>query len=79
MRKERLSRYRQIKISVVGRKSGKTISIPVWFAPETALHEISIQQMPIPLQHCSSLNPLRPTFEQADASRILGIGWWWPD
>jgi deazaflavin-dependent oxidoreductase (nitroreductase family) len=30
--KDRLSRYRQIKISVVGRKSGNTISIPVWFA-----------------------------------------------
>ena len=29
--KERLSRYRQIKISVIGRKSGQTISIPVWF------------------------------------------------
>ena len=32
--KDRLSRYRQIKISVVGRKSGKTISIPVWFVLE---------------------------------------------
>jgi deazaflavin-dependent oxidoreductase (nitroreductase family) len=32
--KERLSRYRQIKISVIGRKSGKTISIPVWFVSE---------------------------------------------
>ena len=32
--KERLARYRQIKISVVGRKSGQTISIPVWFALE---------------------------------------------
>jgi deazaflavin-dependent oxidoreductase (nitroreductase family) len=30
--KDRLARYRQIKISVVGRKSGTTISIPVWFA-----------------------------------------------
>jgi deazaflavin-dependent oxidoreductase (nitroreductase family) len=29
--KERLARYRQTKISVIGRKSGKTISIPVWF------------------------------------------------
>jgi deazaflavin-dependent oxidoreductase (nitroreductase family) len=29
--KERLARYRQIKISVIGRKSGQTISIPVWF------------------------------------------------
>src|SRR5438309_669290 len=35
MLKERLSRYRQIKISVIGRKSGKTISIPVWFVLES--------------------------------------------
>jgi len=32
--KERLSRYREIKLSVTGRKSGKTISIPVWFVLE---------------------------------------------
>ena len=32
--KEHLARYRQIKISVIGRKSGKTISIPVWFVVE---------------------------------------------
>jgi len=31
---DRLARYRQIKISVVGRKSGRTISIPVWFVLE---------------------------------------------
>jgi hypothetical protein len=29
--KSRLARYRQMKISVVGRKSARTISIPVWF------------------------------------------------
>lgn len=29
--KDRLSRYREIKISVTGRKSGRTIAIPVWF------------------------------------------------
>ncbi len=29
-----LSRYRQIKISVVGRKTGRMISIPVWFVLE---------------------------------------------
>jgi deazaflavin-dependent oxidoreductase (nitroreductase family) len=29
--KDRLARYRQIKISVIGRKSGQAISIPVWF------------------------------------------------
>jgi deazaflavin-dependent oxidoreductase (nitroreductase family) len=32
--KERLARYRQIKISVIGRKSGHTISMPVWFVLE---------------------------------------------
>jgi deazaflavin-dependent oxidoreductase (nitroreductase family) len=30
----RLARYRQIRISVIGRKSGKTSSIPVWFVLE---------------------------------------------
>ena len=29
-----LARCRQIKISVIGRKSGRTISIPVWFVLE---------------------------------------------
>jgi deazaflavin-dependent oxidoreductase (nitroreductase family) len=32
--KDRLARYRQIKISVIGRKSGKTVSNPVWFVAE---------------------------------------------
>jgi deazaflavin-dependent oxidoreductase (nitroreductase family) len=32
--KDRLSRYREIKISVTGRKSGRTISNPVWFVLE---------------------------------------------
>jgi deazaflavin-dependent oxidoreductase (nitroreductase family) len=32
--KERLSRYHQIKITVTGRKSGRPISIPVWFVLE---------------------------------------------
>jgi deazaflavin-dependent oxidoreductase (nitroreductase family) len=29
--KDRLARYRQIKITVIGRRSGNKISIPVWF------------------------------------------------
>jgi deazaflavin-dependent oxidoreductase (nitroreductase family) len=29
--RDRLSRYREINISVTGRKSGRTISRPVWF------------------------------------------------
>jgi deazaflavin-dependent oxidoreductase (nitroreductase family) len=32
--KGRLSRYRQLTISVTGRKSGRTISNPVWFVLE---------------------------------------------
>ena len=32
--KERLARYREIKITVIGRKSGKKISVPVWFVFE---------------------------------------------
>jgi deazaflavin-dependent oxidoreductase (nitroreductase family) len=32
--KERLSRSREINISVIGRKSGRTISNPVWFVWE---------------------------------------------
>lgn len=32
--KDRLARYRQIEIGVIGRKSGKSISIPVWFVLE---------------------------------------------
>src|SRR3954453_4005450 len=29
--RERLSRYSEINITVTGRKSGRTISIPIWF------------------------------------------------
>ncbi|HLV86690.1 MAG TPA: nitroreductase/quinone reductase family protein [Candidatus Sulfotelmatobacter sp.] len=32
--KDRLSRYREIKITVTGRKSGRAISNPVWFVLE---------------------------------------------
>ena len=32
---DRLSRYREINITVTGRKSGRTISIPVWFVGES--------------------------------------------
>lgn len=32
--KKRLEHYRQITITVVGRKSGREISIPVWFVLE---------------------------------------------
>jgi deazaflavin-dependent oxidoreductase (nitroreductase family) len=32
--KDRLARYRQITITVIGRKSGREISTPVWFVLE---------------------------------------------
>jgi hypothetical protein len=32
--KDRLSRYREITITVIGRKSGRKVSIPVWFVEQ---------------------------------------------
>ena len=32
--KDRLSRYREITITVTGRKSGRAISVPIWFVWE---------------------------------------------
>jgi deazaflavin-dependent oxidoreductase (nitroreductase family) len=41
--RERLSRFREITISVTGRKSGRTISNPVWFA----LDEDNLYLLPV--------------------------------
>src|SRR5438552_18712473 len=42
--KDRLTRYRQIKLRVTGRKSGKTISMPVWFVlDEDKLYLLPVQ------------------------------------
>ena len=38
--KDRLSRYHEIKITVTGRKSGRAISIPVWFVFEDGKLEL---------------------------------------
>lgn len=41
---ERLGRYRQIQITVIGRESGKKISRPVWFVLEgTELQLLPVQ------------------------------------
>jgi L-rhamnose isomerase len=52
--KERLSRYRQIKISVIGRKSGKTISIPVWFVVEGETLYLLFPKNPAPRNPAST-------------------------
>jgi len=41
--KDRLSRYRQITITVTGRKSGRAISIPVWFVMDNKLYLLPVQ------------------------------------
>jgi hypothetical protein len=47
--KERLARYREIKISVIDRKSRHTISIPVWFERgNSRLATIGISQYHVP-------------------------------
>jgi len=41
---DRLARLRQIHISVTGRKSGKTITVPVWFVLDgTTLYLLPVQ------------------------------------
>jgi len=40
---DRLSRYHEINITVIGRKSGRTISIPVWFV----LDDESVDLLPV--------------------------------
>jgi deazaflavin-dependent oxidoreductase (nitroreductase family) len=42
--KDSLSRHREIDITVIGRKSGRAISIPVWFVLEgTTLYLVPVQ------------------------------------
>ena len=42
--RDHLPRSREIKITVIGRKSGRTISIPVWFVLEdTKLYLLPVQ------------------------------------
>lgn len=42
--RDRLSRSRELKITVTGRKSGRPISIPVWFVSEDGkLHLLPVQ------------------------------------
>jgi deazaflavin-dependent oxidoreductase (nitroreductase family) len=41
--KDRLSRSREIKISVTGRKSGRTISNPVWFVFDDKLYLLPVR------------------------------------
>src|SRR5258708_17142044 len=45
--KDRLSRYREINLSVTGRKSGQTISQPVWFVFDVALHDDKVYLLPV--------------------------------
>ena len=40
--KDRLSRYREVKITVTGRKSGRAISVPVWFVWDDNLYLLPV-------------------------------------
>ena len=67
--KDHLSRHREIDITVIGRKSGRSISIPVWFVLEGAtLYLLPVQgsdtQWFKNVQHKPSL---RITSGEADA------------
>ena len=45
--KDRLSRYREINLSVTGRKSGRTISQPVWFVYDVVSHHDKVYLLPV--------------------------------
>jgi len=45
--KDRLSRSREINITVTGRKSGRSISIPVWFVLEAGGAEAEVRAVPV--------------------------------
>jgi deazaflavin-dependent oxidoreductase (nitroreductase family) len=45
--KDRLSRYREINLSVTGRKSGRTISQPVWFVLDVVLNDDKVYLLPV--------------------------------
>ena len=45
--KDRLSRYREINLSVTGRKSGRTISQPVWFVLDVVSHDGKVYLLPV--------------------------------
>jgi len=45
--KDRLSRYREINLSVTGRKSGRTISQPVWFVYDVVSHDDKVYLLPV--------------------------------
>jgi len=60
--KKRLARTREIKISVTGRKSGATITIPVWFVQE----EDNLYLLPV-------YGSNTQWFKNLEKSRFLGI------
>jgi hypothetical protein len=45
--KDRLSRYREINLSVTGRKSGRTISQPVWFVFDVVSDDDKVYLLPV--------------------------------
>ena len=45
--KDRLSRYREINLTVTGRKSGRTISQPVWFVYDVVSHDDKVYLLPV--------------------------------
>jgi deazaflavin-dependent oxidoreductase (nitroreductase family) len=45
--KDRLSRYREINLSVTGRKSGRTISQPVWFVVDVVSDDDKVYLLPV--------------------------------
>ncbi len=67
--KARLARSREIHISVTGRKSGRTISIPVWFElDDDKLYLLPVRRLNSKLFRSPTPNRCRPWSRNSAAS-----------
>jgi len=65
---DHLSRYREINITVTGRKSGRSISIPVWFVLEG--EKLSL----LPVRGSDAPRLQEPALEFVDSDRCARRG-----
>jgi deazaflavin-dependent oxidoreductase (nitroreductase family) len=71
---DRLSRYREIRITVIGRKSGKKISVPVWFVTDgTQLHLLPVQGSDTQWYKNLQQNPSIRIEARGEAAEFRGI------
>jgi deazaflavin-dependent oxidoreductase (nitroreductase family) len=72
--KDHLSRSREIKINVTGRKSGRTISIPVWFVwDDDKLYLLPVQGSDTQWYKNVLKNPMIPIDARGAEAQAKGV------